>query len=228
MSETFTTRLQTLMRERKISDVALSDALSNESGGAVSDKSILQWRTNPKSNPTAKNIIRLADYFGVSTDYLLGLSDVATTEENIKQAAVTLNKSETAIERISYANMTDKIMASKLNIADKFLCSESFLSMIFHCTEFAQASVKLNTKGNPNIPSEYLITSNREEADRFYNNKPLLMERAGYLYDIQNDAEKIAFEILQQILNVSDKEDVSTNESTPKKPRKAKIKKAVK
>ena len=64
----FATRLKELRTEKKIS----LDKLGNLIG--VSDTAILKWEQN-KCEPTAVNIVQLAIYFNVSTDYLLGLED---------------------------------------------------------------------------------------------------------------------------------------------------------
>lgn len=68
---TFAERLTELRNERGLSQ----DALSAELG--VSKNSIYHYE-NEKRVPDAYTVIRLARYFGVTTDYLLGLDDMRT------------------------------------------------------------------------------------------------------------------------------------------------------
>lgn len=65
---TLNTRLNELIQEKKVS----KRALSREIG--VSAMSISDW-TNGNVQPNAESIFLLAKYFGVSSDFLLGLED---------------------------------------------------------------------------------------------------------------------------------------------------------
>lgn len=62
-------RLSELLNENKIS----KRKIANEIG--VSASSISDWSTG-KIQPTAENIYLLSDYFKISSDYLLGLTDI--------------------------------------------------------------------------------------------------------------------------------------------------------
>ena len=64
----FGTRLRELREDRHISQDNLALELQ------LSNASISNWETG-KQIPTAEAIFKLADYFDVSADYLLGLID---------------------------------------------------------------------------------------------------------------------------------------------------------
>ena len=64
----FADRLLELRKERNISQANLAKALG------VSFSVVCYWETD-KSEPTAPNIIKIAEFFNVSSDYLLGLED---------------------------------------------------------------------------------------------------------------------------------------------------------
>lgn len=64
----FSERLLELRKERGLSQATVAKDLN------VSLGIVCYWETN-KSDPTASNIAKLARYFNVSSDYLLGLSD---------------------------------------------------------------------------------------------------------------------------------------------------------
>lgn len=61
----FAERLLELRKEQKISQAKLAKEID------VSFSVVCYWETD-RSEPTAPNLIKLADYFNVSVDYLLG------------------------------------------------------------------------------------------------------------------------------------------------------------
>ena len=64
----FAERLMDLRKERGLSQATVARDLN------VSLGIVCYWETN-KSDPTASNIAKLARYFNVTSDYLLGLTD---------------------------------------------------------------------------------------------------------------------------------------------------------
>lgn len=64
----FANRLLDLRKERKISQAKLAKSIH------VSCALICYWETD-RAEPTAINIVKLADFFNVTTDYLLGRTD---------------------------------------------------------------------------------------------------------------------------------------------------------
>ena len=64
----FAERLLELRREKGISQATLAKSVE------VSYAVVCYWETN-RSEPTAPNLVKLADFFDVSIDYLLGRSD---------------------------------------------------------------------------------------------------------------------------------------------------------
>jgi len=68
MNNVFGERLRELRTEKGLSARALGDEVG------VSNASIIDWE-NGKHEVKAESLIRLAKFFDVSTDYLLGLTD---------------------------------------------------------------------------------------------------------------------------------------------------------
>lgn len=64
----FAERLLELRSERGISQAKLAKELG------VSFSVVCYWETD-RSEPTAVNIVKIADYFNVSADYLLGRTE---------------------------------------------------------------------------------------------------------------------------------------------------------
>mgnify|MGYP002802394097 CR=1 len=69
MVNKFAERLNELLQEREISQRCLAKAIN------VTSATVSVWSRGIKQ-PTADNIIAVAKYFDVSSDYLLGLSDI--------------------------------------------------------------------------------------------------------------------------------------------------------
>lgn len=67
MSE-FSERLKELRAESGLSAMALGKSIG------VSDMAILRWE-NGKSDITGEHLKKLAEFFNVTTDYLLGLTE---------------------------------------------------------------------------------------------------------------------------------------------------------
>ena len=64
----FAERWTDLRKEKQLSQAMLARQLG------VSSAVICYWETD-RSEPTAVNIVKLAEFFDVSADYLLGLTD---------------------------------------------------------------------------------------------------------------------------------------------------------
>lgn len=68
MSETFGERLKALRQEKELGQVALAKQLD------VGKSIISLWEQN-KCEPTLSKLIAIAEFFGVSIDYLAGLEN---------------------------------------------------------------------------------------------------------------------------------------------------------
>lgn len=68
----FAVRLRNIMSERNITQQQLSDSIG------ITRQAISQY-CDGSTIPNAYKLLKIAEYFGVSTDYLLGLSSVMTT-----------------------------------------------------------------------------------------------------------------------------------------------------
>jgi len=72
---TFSETLKKLRRENNISQKKLAEALF------ISQQAIAKWETD-KSSPNPEMISKIADYFHISTDYLLGKENSVLTEKS--------------------------------------------------------------------------------------------------------------------------------------------------
>ena len=77
VNKMFQNRLQQLRKERKVSQEALGEALS------LHGRTIAYYESGERE-PSPDTICKLADFFGVSTDYLLCRSNVRNYDELAK------------------------------------------------------------------------------------------------------------------------------------------------
>lgn len=90
----FAERLSDLMKNKGITQDMLSKYCY------VTRQSVGKWVTG-QSTPDIDNLAKIADYFDVSTDYLVGRNDYKTTNKATKELCATLGLSEDAINILS-------------------------------------------------------------------------------------------------------------------------------
>lgn len=91
----FSEILKLLRKEKKITQFQLSKNLN------VTHGAIAMWETN-KRQPDNETLIKIADYFNVTIDYLLGRSDEPTVRKDTEKekAAVELTAEESKLLEI--------------------------------------------------------------------------------------------------------------------------------
>jgi transcriptional regulator with XRE-family HTH domain len=67
----------------------------------VGDSTFKQWEKPDNNFPSVEHLILLSEFFGVSTDYLLGLSEVKSPKAELKAIAKTTGLSEDAVIELS-------------------------------------------------------------------------------------------------------------------------------
>lgn len=76
----FADRLYALRKKRGISHAGIARALG------TTEKTVANWELDRRS-PNAENIIALAAFFGVSTDHLLGVSELRRGSDPVERGA---------------------------------------------------------------------------------------------------------------------------------------------
>lgn len=127
-------REETTLNEKKLSHVALKEKLKEQYGIDISRDSLMNYEvsevnhskfgTNLKMSVEYLNC--LANFYGVSTDYLLGLSDVKTIKEDIQVACKTTGLSADAIKALQFDNEQSK--RHDMFIFEDFLIKELYVS----------------------------------------------------------------------------------------------------
>lgn len=112
VTKAFADRLSELVNEKKKDGKAVKD-IAEESG--VPSGSISKYQ-NDAGEAGINSLVKLADYFGVSADYLLGLTDVASGNADDMAIEQRLGLNSTSIEALNHFHTKD---------------GSSFLNMLF-------------------------------------------------------------------------------------------------
>lgn len=94
----FATRLRYLFDKQNKTQKELSKYLMNKGQKVCSPQMVSNWIHG--SEPNLTTIPLIADFFGVSTDYLLGRTKVKTTKSNLRAVCDFTGLSESAVEEI--------------------------------------------------------------------------------------------------------------------------------
>lgn len=204
-NDTFPTRLRALIDERNAtqSEMALS--------AGVSRQAISQY-ANGESVPNADKLAKLASYFGVSADYLLGLTDVKRIDMDMQAISRETGLDEDVIARLQkgrdnylFKKIINHIFKSDiLHFLYKFY--ESSLYGVYTESDYFEL-VKMNPPKDINYPRitfadliEYLPISRDELDRRIEESSQERLETAWYFakndVDIEDsrDTEKAALQ----------------------------------
>lgn len=130
---------------------------------AQEEKALSQWGaifhttrqtiSNWQTGESVPDIIKLADiaqYFGVSTDYLLGLSDTKSPDAGAKAAVEYTGLSEEAVERLHIGldhficdgeAMCEEARAKNLHTASKLIASREFSELVSRLAYAQEAAI---------------------------------------------------------------------------------------
>lgn len=119
-------RLKTLRREKKLSHEKLSAVLKAQFEISISRASLIDYENTDvqsvKAGAAGKmsvdRIAALADFYGVSTDYLLGRSDIRSQDESAKALMDYTDLSETAIQALHDRYSKQSIQALNLLLTE--------------------------------------------------------------------------------------------------------------
>ena len=120
--DTFPTMLRKIMVEQGKTQQDVAEAIEKT-------RQAVGYYCDGSSSPDWKTLVRLAQHFGVSTDYLLGLSNVSSTKPEIKDVCKYTGLSERAVEKLSQ-DMFHREESSHLAPIMDYLISKSGLSFL--------------------------------------------------------------------------------------------------
>lgn len=166
----FCERLKSLRNAAKLNQTELGEKLNCQ-------RTRIADLERGKSTPTIEDITILCKTFNVSSDYLLGISDIATTDTELKEVCEYTGLSEDAIEQlhelepqnsdiINYL-LGDDVLVSAIDLLQKSkLCSQS--------SEWLLSELYSILTTIPNFKEQYKVFSGYCDKNGFENFKKLI------------------------------------------------------
>ena len=130
-------RVKDLRVKRGLKQGEVSVQMEKATGVTFSTAAIseLENYDTKKVMPGSDKIAALATFFGVSTDYLLGLSENSTTKEDVLSACKVTGLKDTAI--MAFADMKDSLqLQTPEGEEDRYITPHDLLSEIFSNESF--------------------------------------------------------------------------------------------
>lgn len=113
----FAKRLRELLNEENMSITALATKIG------VTRQAVSQYQDG-STQPNAETIVKIAGVFNVSTDYLLGVTDIKTTDVEIRAISNSLGLGEAAIKQLqNFKLRADGIEDNPIKWLNQFVLS---------------------------------------------------------------------------------------------------------
>ena len=136
----------------------------------VTRQTITNWQMRDAS-PDIIKLTSIARHFGVSTDYLLGLSDTKSPDISVRATAEYTGLSEEAVEKFHNGIVDNVAYGARLNqqkrydylrIASEFICSNEFSEIIHRLADAEKCARKEGLLRNLNDDRYTALTTNYE------------------------------------------------------------------
>lgn len=124
--DSFDAILKKLRKDRNATQKEVSQAIG-------ADQQTLRRYESGERKPDTEMLLRIAKYYNVSADYLLGLSENSTVEPDMKAAVKCTGLSEKSIEKlkgITHFEFDNSVNTENANIIDMFIQSSYFENLI--------------------------------------------------------------------------------------------------
>lgn len=175
-NETFPTKLRELMEVNKITQETLASYLG------VKRQTVSLYKSG-QSKPDVDQLYKIASFFGVSSDYLIGISPVQSTDTQVQQVCRFTGLSEKALEKLKKWGENDSHFLAFVN--NSFENSE-FWSLLSDVCEYKDSVI-----------AEHLFYKLRDEYYQFPDGEPLTTA----------EDEKCDKALCQDIKDLSDSSD---------------------
>ena len=161
----------------------------------VTRQTITNWQMRDAS-PDIIKLTSIARHFGVSTDYLLGLSDTKSPDISVRATAEYTGLSEEAVEKLHNGIVDNVAYGARLNqqkrydylrIASEFICSNEFSEIIHRLANAEKCAHKEGLLRNLNDDRYTALTTNYEGDSVFAGAEAGLLIRA--VFNFINSAQ---------------------------------------
>lgn len=155
----FSDRLKKLRGKKTLQEVADAIGLTRVAMG---------YYEKGERKPDVEMLYKIASYYQVSADYLIGLSDVKTPDIDTQTIAAKTGLSEKVIERLYYFNSHRTNYLKPLNI---LLQSVNFESALFHMPKYMEDVKIVDTLQQERRKRREEVLS--EEPDYYVDGRPV-------------------------------------------------------
>ena len=124
----FANRLKELRGNRTLQEVADEIGITRVALG---------YYEKGERKPDIEILHRLAAYYHVSCDYLLGLSDIKTPDISIKEISEKTGLSEQAIKKLSFYNTSPNFRRC-IDALNFMFCSQYFENALYHIPDYIE------------------------------------------------------------------------------------------
>ena len=163
-NDTFPTRLRQLVKEKGVTQAELASLLgiSRQSFSAYCDGN---------TQPNIENTVKMSEYFGVSVDYLFGVSDIRATDPATKSICESLGLSDAAVYLLQNDSRVSKVINSltSQHVTAQFSYEDpkaepmeslfELLSDFYHICE-SKKDFLLSLTSSYNITGEIVLSNN--------------------------------------------------------------------
>lgn len=199
----FAKRLRSLIDEKGTTIQAVAENISDMSGTKITRQAVSQY-ADGTTMPNAERIYYIAQYFGVSADYLLGLSDVQSTNKGIQYICDCTGLSEKSVKNLYVIKTNKAIMRNSL--INHLIESQSLLkTMNIYYNSFVFDEVTKNEYGL--IPKKETVYSSKTHKKLSFAQliETLPQDRSNYEKSLLDSVKKkIIFNFLKKVADVDE------------------------
>lgn len=143
------------------------------------------------SVPQTEKLIKIAKYYNVSVDYLLGLSDVKSTDPKVKEICEYTGLSENALNKI--LKEKDHCCIKQLN---QIIEDKDFWNIVDFFCNYRNTATTISERNAEysNLYLESIKDENNEEIQKACETLETALNRAKYEYDMNRFKCKLLFE----------------------------------
>lgn len=203
------TRLRELLRERKITQSKLSSDVG------ILNQSISQYLDGSVTPPLEK-LIRLADYFDVSIDYLLGRTEVASTSLTKKEICKTTGltaKSVDILKKLKYDPKTEVSSPNELSIINTCISAMTSANIRNFSLIIGPKKYRIINDGksiieyDPQVSRVAIIGNERTIVNDQYMARVMLGETEAKRYACHRIAQAIEEALIKKYVNTDEAPD---------------------
>lgn len=196
----FATRLSEIMKERKISQEKLASELG------VKRQTVSLYKTG-QSSPNTEQLCKIAKFFDISADWLLGLSDVKSINLDIKIINELTGLNEDAVNSlIKFAQVSSMVCPEFVNpttrAINQLLSTESGKTILFKMNRLGLFRQEYSASANTKIKNleNFLKENNISEDDAF----PYVGDIRKELFSMEKNESYERFDVIESFIKLLD------------------------